>query len=85
MIKDESGKLTADPKQVHKEFTQQWSDKVFNLDREKPQWRNFQEETESSFLMYPTRAAASRVRTYSIAYSGWERPCPESTAGELMN
>ena len=44
MIKDGDGKLTADPKEVHKEFTQQWSDKVFNLDRRRPQWREFQEQ-----------------------------------------
>ena len=36
--------VSSDPKQVHQAFTEEWSEKVFNLPRQKPDWKEFQKE-----------------------------------------
>jgi len=34
--------LTSDPQQVQKAFADEWSEKVLNLQRQKPNWEDFQ-------------------------------------------
>ena len=42
-VKGASG-VSSDPKQVHEAFTEEWSEKVFRLQRQKPDWKEFQKE-----------------------------------------
>ena len=36
--------ITSDPQQVHHAFAKEWSEKVFRLQRQKPEWEKFQKE-----------------------------------------
>lgn len=38
--------VSSDPNQVHKMFTEKWSEKVFKLQRQKPSWDDFSKEYE---------------------------------------
>ena len=42
-IKTEEG-MNSDPNKVHQAFKKEWAEKVFKLQREKPDWGKFQEE-----------------------------------------
>ena len=42
-IKTKEG-INSDPNQMHKAFTEEWAKKVLRLQRQKPDWKKFQEE-----------------------------------------
>ena len=41
-IQTEEG-INSDPNQVHQVFTKEWTNKVFRLQRQKPEWKTFQD------------------------------------------